>query len=169
MRIKGKLRYIFLPVLILLCVWGAASAGQEKEERRTLLKQQKLLSSRIIELRKEQDFLLFQKTLYTSDSKYLIINLSKGTGQLRYKNRVLKDFRFSSRNTRRTRQGMVTLSTKIGTAKEPKQLVFGITLVLLPKGSPSPGDKTPALFLGKRDFRAVFFALENAARAYLLR
>ncbi len=69
--------------------------GEQGIGEPALVEQQKQLSAKIDTLTQEQDYLLFQKTMYASDSKYLVINITARTGQLKYKNRVLRDFHFT--------------------------------------------------------------------------
>src|SRR5512135_3234238 len=85
---------IWLLLFFSVFLMGADNGGQSGEERGKLLEQQKQLSARVKSLKREQDYLLFQSTMYASDSKYLVINISRKSGQLKYKNRILKDFHF---------------------------------------------------------------------------
>ncbi len=174
MRIIAKMKVFFLPFFIslLLMSAGISTAGvEQEEEREKLLEQQRLLADRVERLKREQDFLLFQKTMYATDSKYLILNITAKTGQLKYKNRVLKDLRFFSvsGDTGRLKQGSITLTNKIEAARDRNALVFGRSLVLFGKRVPAglrPG--IPRLPLPKKDFMAVFYALENGAMAYII-
>ncbi|HMD14868.1 MAG TPA: hypothetical protein VKI62_09600, partial [Bacteroidota bacterium] len=81
-------------VLSALILMGAAGRNITGDERASLEEQTSALRKKILILEHEQDFLLFQKAMYNTDSKYLIMDFTSRKGQLRYKNRVLMDFRF---------------------------------------------------------------------------
>jgi hypothetical protein len=83
MRNIFKYISVILTLVLSLFFMGADNAAENGEERGTLLEQQKQLSVRIKSLKREQDYLVFQRTMYTSDSKYLLVNISKRTGQLK--------------------------------------------------------------------------------------
>lgn len=172
MRSRVKIKILFLPLFISLFLVGAVAAGQGDEEREKLLEQQKQLGNRIETLERERDLLLFQKTLYASDSKYLIINITARTGQLKYKNRVLKDFRLLSASgpIGRLRQGTITLTKKIEGAGERHALVFGKSLMLQGRRSPMapPAANVPRITLAKKDLRSIFYAVEEGTRTYIL-
>ena len=159
--------------MLSLFVMGSANAAENGEDRGTLLEQQKQLSVRIKSLKREQDYLVFQRTMYTSDSKYLLVNISKRTGQLKYKNRVLKDFHFKrvSGRVRGLTRGALTLTQKIEGTRGKKLLVFETSLVL--QGAFAPATKLdagiPRFSLSKKDFRSVYFAVEQGAKLYILR
>jgi len=167
----------YMPVILMLVLslflMGADDVEQDGEERGKLLEQQKQLSVRIKTLKREQDYLVFQRAMYASDSKYLIINISAKTGQLKYKNRVLKDFSFkrvSGRVSRFTR-GALTLTQKIEGDRQRKLLVFDKALVLQGKNAPVVELEAgiPRFSLSKKDFRSVYYAVEAGAKAYILR
>ncbi|OGW37098.1 MAG: hypothetical protein A2010_00800 [Nitrospirae bacterium GWD2_57_9] len=149
---------------------ASAAFGSEDEGRGDLPAQQKALAERIEMLKHEQDFLLFQKTAFAADSKYLILSLGDGRGQFRYKNKILKDVRFKmrQRDAGRLKQGVVILSGKIESPPGRQALIFGKGLVLLIAGGRTAFTDVPVLFLGKRDFNSLFYALENGAQAYIL-
>jgi hypothetical protein len=164
---------VWLILLFSLCLMGADNGDQDGDERGKLLEQQNQLSVRIKTLKRQQDYLVFQKTMYASDSKYLIINISKKTGQLKYKNRVLKDFHFKrvSGGVSNPTRGALTLTQKIEGTKGRNLLVFGNSFVLQGKSAPATElEKTiPRFALSKKDFRSLYYAIETGAKAYLLR
>jgi hypothetical protein len=164
---------VWLIILFSLFLMGADNSDQDGEERGKLLEQQKLLSVRIEKLKREQDYLIFQRTMYTSDSKYLIINISAKTGQLKYRNRLLKDFPFKRVSGRvgRLSRGALTLTEKIEGNKGRKLLVFGKSLVLQGKNAPATELEAgiPRFSLSKKDFRSVYYAIEPGAKAYIVR
>jgi hypothetical protein len=161
----------FLLIGLLLLLPGPSFApAQVSDDRQNPVQEQKRLNSRIAELKREQDFLLFQKTASVMDSKYLVLNMTAGTGQLKYKTRVLKDFVFVApvAHQRSPQQGMIVLTRKIDGPKR-YGLIFGNDLILRGKRKLTSleADIQP-LSLDKKDLMAVFYALEQGARAYVL-
>ncbi len=155
-------------VLLLTAAAFAATDDQDRDARTLLLEQQRRLNSRIEELKREQDELLFLKTISATDSKYLILKLSAGTGQLRYKNRILKEFRFQTGNGSRPGQGAAVLTKKRDEPKSKRALVFGASLIIAPKKSTAGSAGILRLSLLKKDFQSVFYSLEEGARVYIL-
>ncbi len=151
---------------------GADDGGQNGEERAKLLKQQKQLNARIETLKREQDYLVFQQTMYESDSKYLILNFPAKTGQLKYKNRVLKDvhFKLVSGRVSSLVPGALTLTEKIEGPRERNLLVFGQALVL--QGKYAPANRIEAgilrLSLSRKDFLSIYYVIESGAKAFIL-
>ena len=172
MRIMVNVKTIWLLLFLSLFLLGIRDGtGQEASEREKLLEQRKHLSERIETLKREQDFLLFQQGMYASDSKYLVISATARKGQLKYKNRVLKDFRFvSSRRIGMLKPGAATLTKKIESARERQVLIFGNSLILLNKRVPAVtgGKYVPHITLAKKDFISIFYAVERGAKAYIL-
>ncbi len=172
MRNIFKYISVLLTLVLSLFLMGADNVEQDGEERGKLLEQQKQLSVRIKKLKRVQDYLVFQSAMYASDSKYLIINISQKTGQLKYKNRVLKDFHFKrvSGRVRKLTRGALTLTQKIEGARQRKLLVFDNSLVL--QGALAPAVELeagiPRFSLSKKDFRSVYYAIEAGAKAYIL-
>jgi hypothetical protein len=162
-----------LSLLFALTLTGAVGAAQGSDEREKLLERQKKLSAGIETLKREQDYLLFQKTMYASDSKYLIINITAKTGQLKYKNRVLKDFHFTlvSGRAGRLAPGAIMLTKKIEGPKERNALIFGKSLILQGKHAPKTPLEAgiPHFSLSKKDSLSVFYAIEVGAKAYVIR
>jgi hypothetical protein len=163
-----------LLLLLSLFVVGRDGNGQEQGEHDELLEQQKVLKENIETLRREQDFLLFEKALYATDSKYLIINLGAKKGQLKYKNRVLKDFRFTaSANIAKDalKTGELTLTKKIENPGQRHVLLFGKSLAIqwVRPARSSYTANIPHLSLSKRDFQSIFYAVEEGAKAYIVR
>lgn len=171
---RNILKYIpaVLMLVLSLFLMGADNGDQNGEDRGKLLEQQKQLSVRIKKLKREQDYLVFKSEMYGSDSKYLIINIFKKTGQLKYKNRVLKDFHFelvSGRVSRLTR-GALTLTRKIEGTRGKNLLVFEKSLVLQGKEAPSTELEAGITHfsLSKKDFRSVYYAVEPGAKVYIV-
>lgn len=172
-RMRGFLKNNSLILLLLasLFLMGADNGVRGTDDRAKLLEQQKQLNTKIERLKREQDYLLFQKMMYVSDSKYLVVNIRARTGQLMYKNRILKDFHFTSAgHVRRLKQGALTLTRKIEKPKKRNLLIFGTSLVLQGKRIPAIRLQAgiPRFSLSKKDFLSVFYAVEAGAKAYLI-
>jgi len=163
-----------LILLFLLLFVGIDGNGQEQNERDDLLEQQMALKEKIDTLRREQDFLLFEKALYDTDSRYLIINLGAKKGQLKYKNRVLKDFRFTASANlaeETLKPGTLTLTKKREDPGQRHALLFGKSLVIQwkrPARSPYAAN-IPRLSLSKKDLQSIFYAVEEGSKAYIVR
>jgi hypothetical protein len=168
-----KITTAYLLLLLSLFLTGASGAGQEPDERADLLRQREALSKKIKTLQREQDFLLFEKAFYTADSKYLIINLGSKEGQLKYKNRVLKDFIFkaSPNLAGSIKLGALTLTKKREDPHQRHVLIFGKSLVIQwkrPAQIPYKGN-IPSISLSKQDLQSIFYALEEGTKAYILK
>lgn len=162
---------VILLLIASLFLMGADNGELGTDEQVKLLEQQKQLNARIETLKQEQDYFLFQKTMYTSDSKYLVINIAARTGQLKYKNRILKDFRFTSAgHISMLKRGAITLTKKIEEPKTRDLLIFGTSLVLQSKQLPAAQLQAgiPRLSLPKKDLMSVFYAVEVGAKAYIM-
>ncbi len=169
---NGKITYLFLLFSIFLL--GADNGAAEQDERNALRDQQATLCRRIEALRNEQDYLLFRKAMYRADSKYLIINITNRTGQLKYKNRVLKDFRFSTSKNFHTaafRPGIVTLTEKVEGKNGRRALVFGKSFIVQWKRSTAPLQKTdtPYISVTRKELSSIFYAVEEGSIAYIER
>ena len=162
-------------VLLLLSLFlaGMNGSGQESDEREDLLRQREALNKKIETLRREQDFLLFEKELYAADSKYLLISLGSKAGQLKYKNRVLKDFRFkvSPNLAGSIKPGALTLTKKREDPDQRHVLIFGKSLIIQWKRPARSPDQTdiPRLSLSKTDLQSIFYAVEEGSKAYIMR
>lgn len=163
---------ILLIILLVLCQAANAHA-QETDERNRLLDRRDRLQANIEMLKREQDFLLFQKEMYASDSKYLLLDLSAGTGEIKYRNRTIGNFTFSSS---RPAHGSLPSGAVILTAKKEKEgklrtLIFGNALVLQVKqkeGSKRKDGEMLRLSLLRRDMASLFYALDPGSRAYIV-
>ncbi len=161
--------------MLVLSLFFTGISGAEPEndgQREKLIEQHKQLSAGIERLTREQDYLVFQRTMYATDSKYLIINIPEKTGQLKYKNRVLKDFQFTliSGRIRRLMPGELMLTRKIEGPRSRNLLVFGKSLVLQGKQAPETelDAGIPRFALSRRDFKSLYAALESGAKAYVI-
>jgi hypothetical protein len=161
-----------LMLALSLCLAGSCGAEQGDAEQKKLVVQKRKLNARVETLKQEQDYLVFQKTMYESDSKYLIINFAARNMQLKYKNRVLKDVPFKRVLGRASRlsHGALTLTQKIEGPRERNLLIFGQALVLQGKYAPSTllEEGIPRMFLSRKDFLSVYYAIESGAKAFIL-
>ncbi len=172
---RKLLKRLLLIVALTPFLLAAADNGQSaRNERASLEAMRSTLRQKISSLRREQDFLLFQKTMYAVDSKYLIIDVKHRTAQLKYKNRLLKDMHFTPSKKfpgRGLRQGMLVLTKKVEGKKDRDALVFGKSLVVQWKQSMVPPQEKglPSITLLKKELLSVYYAVEEGAPAYLLR
>lgn len=167
---------IWLVPLLGFVLLGMDGGGQAGDERQKLERRQKDLSAKIESLRREQDFLLFLKEFSTADSKYLILNIPAGTGELRYKNRLLKGFSFIPSSRTQVNElpaGAVAVTRKVEGAGKRHMIVFGKFLILQakPKDAPPAKDRTspPRLYVSKKDLQSVFYATEAGSKAYIVK
>ena len=159
-------------LVLSLCLAGICGAEQRDVEQKKLVEQKKQLYARVETLKQEQDYLVFQKMMSDSDSKYLIINFAARNMQLKYKDRVLKDVPFKRVLGRVSRlsHGALMLTQKIEGPKERNLLVFGQALVLQGKNAPSTllEKGIPRVFLSRKNFLSVYYAIESGAKAFIL-
>lgn len=174
MRNIVKHRAVYLLLALVVFLMGADKGNAVQDERTALRAERRALLQKVEKLKREQDYLLFQKTMYENDSKYLIIDIRKKTGHLKYRNRVLKDFQFqTSKNfpVRSLKPGMLALTEKIEGKKDRHSLVFGKSFTVRWKLSTIPKQQAdiPSLTLARKDLLSVYFAFENGALAYVVR
>jgi len=144
-----------------------------EDQYKMLEEDRQSLHQRVAMLQREQDFLLFQKEMYMSDSKYLILNASEKTGQLKYKNRVLKKFHFkpSGNFSPETVQlGMLSLTKIVEGKGSPRALIFGTSLVMRWKrdATAKKGEGIPTIFIAEHDLLSVYSTMREGAKAYLV-
>ena len=153
----------------------AADGGDAvRDERASLEAMRSMLRQKISSLKREQDFLLFQKTMYAADSKYLIIDVKRphGTAQVQKQGaegHALHAFKkFPGRGLR---QGMLVLTKKVEGKRGRDALVFGISLVVQWKQSVVPPQENGPSFHHalKKELLSVYYAVEEGAPAYILR
>ena len=146
---------------------GMGDVGQEG-----LAARQRELQARIESLKSEQDLLLFQKQFSTMDSKYLILDLVRGRGQLKYRSKVFLDFTFKplpKRVIRTLLRGARALTRKFEESGGRFALSFGPTFILRTNSATAPGLKIPQLIVPLKEMRSIFIALEEGSLAYILR
>jgi hypothetical protein len=157
-----------------LFLMGASRRDFASDERTSLVERTSALRHKIVVLKHEQDYLLFQKEMYSSDSKYLIMNFARRTGQLKYKNRVLMDFRFKlpgKYRGRRFQKGMLVLMKKTEGKNDHHTLAFGGRSFIMQSertAVPAKESGIPAVCLQKKDMMSVYYALEEGALAYVI-
>jgi len=166
---------VLIAVLILSpLIVGAEASSEGLDERAALRDQYKSLNKQLTALQREQDFLLFQKVMYASDSKYLVIKTKEKTGLLMYKNRVLKDIRFTPSekiSSRTFKPGKLVLTKKVEGKHDRNVLIFGDTLIIQWKRDwvPTREKKIPVLSLKRKEMLSVFYALEVGSQVYIVR
>lgn len=164
-------KYSISLVVLLLCAAGSAYS-QDADERKHLIERQKQLQARIGDLKREQEHLLFRKQMYESDSKYLVLDLSAGRGELRYRNRVLRNFAFSPARSHALPSGALVLTAKEEQEGKKRTLLFGNTLVIGTKqktGGGRKGGQALRVALLRKDMASLYYALDAGSRAYILR
>jgi hypothetical protein len=160
-------------LLIVLFFFGPEVFGQARDERTVLVNQAKAERKKAAALKREQDFLVFQKEMYAADSKYLVLNMKDGSGQLRYKNRVLKEFQFAAAGKLRKNTvpfGMLSVTKKMTGKDNRYALIFGVGLIIRLAESERLREEAaiPALMITKDDMLSLLSALEEGGRAYIL-
>ena len=160
-------------LLIMLSVFLFGMQGQSPDdiERQRLVEQQAKLSGRIASLNHEQEFLLMQKAFYASDSKYILLDLPSRTGMLKYRNRVLRTFVFSTTAGKRSvpRNTVLKVTAKTDGKERTRMLLFGEALLIQSKRSSfSPGKEknAPRILIGSKDFSALYYAVEQGTMLY---
>jgi hypothetical protein len=172
--IAATLSRLLLIVVVAIFLLGGNVAAQEQDERAALQAQQQTLRKKVAALKREQDFLLFQKEMYAADSKYLVLNIAEKSGQLKYKSRVLQSFQISvpkSSSVRSLQPGMLVLTKKAEDKKDRFTLMFGASLVLQWKrdGVSKREAGIPVFSLDEKEMLSIFLAVEEGALAYILR
>ncbi len=169
-QIAGSVLVLFAAVFLA----GADAGDPGQGELDVLQNQQASLRTQIEALKQEQDYLLFRRAMYQTDSKYLVMDIAARSGRLMYKNRVLKEFAFRlPKNFRKNslRPGMMLLTKKLEDKKERRTLVFGSSFLLHGKGAAAPTLPQDAarISVTKKDLSSLYYALEEGAAAYLER
>ena len=168
---RDKLFCLFFVLSVPLL--GAGTGMADQDEHAVLEELRQTLQQRVITLQREQDLLLFQKEMFTSESKYLILNISEKTGQLKYKNRVLKNFHFIPKQyffADVLRPGMLSLTTKVEGNDNRRALIFGTALmiqwkrvVMAKKEKP-----IPTISIEEHDLLSLYSAMQEGAKAYIV-
>ena len=161
-------------ILIILSLFLLGMQGQTPEdiERRRLVEQQAKLSGRIASLNHEQEFLLMQKAFYASDSKYLLFDIPARTGMLKYRNRVLRTFAFSTASGKRPvpRNTVLKITAKTDGNERKRMLLFGEKLIVQSKRASIAAGKdksaVPRILMGSKDFAAIYYAVEQGTMVY---
>ena len=175
MNRQGTVRFLISAfAVIAFIIFCTPAPGQEDEERAALEQRVHDLSKRVDLLRSRQDYLVFQRAMASSDSKYVVIDPATQTGHLKYKTRVLKDFSFklsAQASMTGLKPGLLTLTKKTEDARKRNALIFGDSLVVRWKWSfvPKEDAALPALVASKRDLLSLYYALEEGSLLYVVR
>jgi len=167
LKIRTGLLLVFSVFLMGMEGTGTGDVGQD-----SLAARQRELQERIEVLRSEQDQLLFQKQFSTMDSRYLVLDLARGRGQLKYRSRVFLDFTFGplpKRVIRTIPRGARAVTRKFEESGGRFALSFGKAFILRTNNATAPGLKIPQLIVSPKEMRSIFFALEEGSLAYILR
>jgi hypothetical protein len=164
-----------LALAVAVILLGSSVFGQGSDEARSLRERERHVRTRIKALKKEQEFLLFQRTLATADSKYLILDLRTGKGILKYRGRILRNFNCLHAGKHLSAalpKRIVTLTGKTDGSPGRRQLVFTDPLVIIQSKRVSSGKAKSKeglhIMVGTKDLSAIFFALEKGSLAYIL-
>jgi len=160
---------LFLMLSVFLMGMDGTVTGDVGQD--VLAARQRELQDRIEALRSEQDLLLFQKQFSAMDSKYAVLDLARGRGQLKYRSRVLLDFAFKSfpkRVIRTVPRGARSLTRKIEKTDGRFALVFGRDFVLRTRNAAAPERNVPQIIVPPKEMRSIFIALEEGSIAYIL-
>lgn len=172
-RMRSASRLLAVLFFLLMGAPDETAQGQESGELgeyETLLARRHQLEEKLAVLKRERDFLLFQRVLERSDSKYLILDLREGKGTLKYRHRVLRNFDLSRAgdSSRDLNEGMITLTEKRDRYGRRKMIVFGDELILQEKSRNPPPGTMPMYALGSKDLAALFYAMDVGAKAFIL-
>jgi hypothetical protein len=164
---KAGILLIILSVFLL----GMQERTPDDIERQRLVEKQTKLSNRIASLNHEQDYLLMQKAFYASDSKYILLDLPSRTGKLKYRNRVLRTFVFSTTAGKRPvpRNTVLKVTAKTDGKARKRALLFGDSLLIQSKRTSSVAGretKVPRILIGSKDFAALYYAVEQGTMLY---
>ena len=158
-------------ILLSLFLLGTKAPSPDDIERQRLVEQRRKLTERIVSLNREQEFLLMQKAFYASDSKYIILDLSSRTGVLKYRNRVLRTFTFSTTAGKRAvpRNTVLKATAKTDGKERQRVLLFGNSLRIQSKRSSLAAGKekaVPHILIGSKDFAAIYYSVEQGTMLY---
>jgi hypothetical protein len=161
-------------IVIMLSVFLPGMQGQSPDdmERHRLVEKQAKLTRRIASLNHEQEFLLMQKAFYASDSKYLLFDIPSRTGMLKYRNRVLRTFKFSTTAGKRPipRNTILKMTAKTDGSERKRMLLFGEKLMIQSKRASIAAGKdksaVPRILMGSKDFAAIYYAVEQGTLVY---
>ncbi len=170
--VKKITAQIMTVLFLMLSVFLMGMDGTDDFGQEGLAARQRELRARIETLKSEQELLLFQKQFSTMDSKYLLLDLSRGFGQLKYRSRALLSFTFKplpKSAVRTLPRGVQTLSRKIEGTEGRFVLVFGPDFALRSSNASTPHRGAPQLIVPLREMRSIFFALEEGSLVYIRR
>jgi len=174
MKRNATRRAVLLCLLVTLAAAGSGPA-QESEEYAALAGKEQRLRAQLEHLREQQQYLLFEKALHASDSKYVLLNIRSGKGTLNYRNRILKSFSFVLKPSSRSpkpRSGPLLLSGKKEGRPRQRQLVFGNQVLVLRSAKSGAiagmSSRSHQVSIGTKDLAAIFYALDNGSYLYII-
>lgn len=128
------------------------------------------LAGKLGSLKEEQAYLLFLKTFYGSDSKYLIIDRQAGKGVLMYRSRVFRTFGWepSGKGVSSLRRGIHIVSQRVDGSPLKREIHFGNELSLQAKRKERKRTQQRVILdLDKKDLAAIYYALETGGMVYI--
>ena len=172
-KITMRDKFFCLFFVLSVTLIGAGTGKAAEDERAALEELHQTLQQRVTTLEREQDLLLFQKEMSTSDSKYLVLNLAKKTGQLKYKNRLLKSFHFITEKKYSAdvlRSGMLSLTKKVEGNDNRRALIFGMSLMIEWKRVVLTKQEKPiaTISVAEQDLLSLYAAMQEGAKAYIV-
>jgi len=171
-RVRAGEKGVLAVVLFSFLLMGMDGPAPVSDEQRQLGERQAQLAARVEALKEEQDFLLFQRSIAGSDSKYLLFDLTTGTGALKYRNRILRTFPFTlpASKQHQLRKGRHVLTGKTDGSPAKMSLVVQDSFIIHGKkysGRQTGGKKLPGLVVGGKDLAAMYYALEQGTMLYI--
>ncbi len=159
--------------MLVLCICSAAGTvhAQAQDEEQELRAKEQQLSEKVAALKSEQEQLLVRKMLYSADSKYLEIDLHAGEGALKYRTRILKSFRFTSKGylpKPAPEGGILKLTSKVDGSPAKRHLSFNNAALVIESKSAKirQNGNGFVISIGKKDLAAIYYALEAGSIAY---
>ena len=163
---RVSIALLFLIAGFLHC-FGTTAYGQNAGEEQRLRKEERQLTEKVRKLQAEQERLLLRKALASSDSKYLLLDLRRGEGILKYRMRTLRTFRFAVRGKRPDRTEEIMALSLMSKEDAVKRLTFGDMLRIESRPSHRSAGAGVSLVMAKRDRAALYYALDVGSIAFL--
>jgi len=169
-----KITQMFFLILFSFLLMGMDGPPRGDDELRMIEEKRAQLTVRVEALKDEQDFLLFQRAIAGSDSKYLLLDLSAGTGTLKYRNRILRTFGFtvSAARPNQLRKGRYSITRKSDGA--PGKMSLAVQDIFIIHGKAYSGRQAgenglPGVIVGRKDLAAIYYAVEQGSMLYIVR
>lgn len=167
---QRSIAILLLPLIAVLL--PDLSAADDEAERLQLIERRAQLQEAVRNAQKEQDLLLFRKSMYAADSKYLVLDPAAGKATLWYRNRLLKSIRLTviSRHEHGGKgPEIITLTVRSSWGAKPGYLLFSDRLLLTDGRGPRP--KVPAAIrasVSPRDMTSLRSVLDRGSLACLM-